>query len=341
MKSVFLIALLALFPACVKISDENSSSPAQVAQFQPEAGASKAQPIYPQAAVEALTEPYKYKVLFPVPTGAQVVQRSLRSGDSDPILLPIVLKDGVFTDESPVSGRDYVYELGSIEDGNFQVLVSYTAHVPKDSVIESSIELSADTVWNQFDGRVFLTPQASITTNGFSFSIETGSLISDLGTIRSYRAGSMAPQGNPGRTGGSVRILARTASGKLTMEMRGQNGGLGMPGKDWEKFGDGQQAPGGPVNGMAPGEIGKRGGDGYRGGNSGNFEIKLKDAHSLTIFRTIETGIGGFGGPGGKGSPRIEAVNILEGPRGEEGRPGADGDRESSYLVDPSGRISY
>jgi hypothetical protein len=340
MKSAFLIILLALLPACVKISDENSSSPAQTSQS-PLEGGSKAEKTYPQAAVEALNEPFKYKVHLPVPAGAQVVQRSLRSAEGHPVLLPIMIQEGVIMDDSVVSGQDYVYELGSIENGSFQVLVNYTAHIPKDFVLDSSLELSTDTIWSQYDGRIYFTSQALITTNGHSFLIETGSLISDLGTIRSHPAGSAALQGSQGLTGGSARIQARTASGKLTIEMRGQNGGLGPPGKDWERFGDGPQAPGGPINGMAQGEVGKRGGDGYRGGNSGNFEIKLKEAHSLTIFRTIETGTGGLGGKGGKGSPRLEALNLLEGPQGEEGRPGPNGDRETSYLIDVSGRISY
>ncbi len=351
MKSIFLIGLLALLPACVKITDADepdSRQPPASSESQNGADSAKgsnSRPVGPQPVVQALPEAMKYKVLLPVPAGSQVIQRKLHSveGENVPTLLPIVLKDGAFIDENVESGKDYDYELGVIHEGEMDAQASYSVHIPKDFVINSEIQLTADAAWTGIDGRFFLTSQGVITTNGFNLWIEIDALVSDGGMIRSFRSGFQAQQGSAGRSGGSVRIQARTARGKITMEMRGQHGGLGLKGKDWVSFQDNsEQEPGGPVNGMGRGIKGGRGGDGYRGGNSGNFEMKISEAHSLTIYRTIETGVGGFGGPGGKGSPQMhDAINMMEGSPGDEGRPGAGGDREFSYLIDLSGRTAY
>lgn len=86
---------------------------------------------------------------------------------------------------------------------------------------------------------------------------------------------------------------------------------------------------------------GDPGGAGFRGGNSGNFEIVFFEAHHMTLFHTIQSGAGGAGGIGGAGSDPLSSVNLEQGAQGATGSVGANGDREFSYLQDLSGRKIY
>lgn len=337
MKMIYICLAMLALSACVKVSNDDlnedggSSSPAEVTRT-----------LEPQ--VIALADANRYQVQFPMHDEAQSVQRSIKNSDAEPVSLPMNLKDGVFIDAQPEANHDYVYEQGVVRNGNFEVLQTYQIHIPKDELISSEVVLSENTNWKN-DGRFFMTPQGVITTNGYLLTIQTSQLIINQGKIRTFPEGTQAAVGQEGRSGGAIRITSQTGKGQLIVEMRGQRGGNGAAGPDYvsTNYGIGIGiAIGGPIGGgfiaASPGEKGKPGGNGFRGGNSGTFAIEFSHEHQLVVLPTVQAGLGGTGGPGGSGSPAVPNMNLEAGARGDSGREGAVGDREGSYINDLKGQ---
>ena len=349
MKFILIISLMWGLSACVKVSDADSDQPAAKSDS---SGADRSQsadtkvPVatneptnsdpasLPLAQVQALTEPGHYKVLLPVLSNAQIVHRSMVSAPDSSKLLPISKAGETLTDEQVEADHEYVYEQGIVQDGQFNVLHSQKVRIPKDLEISSEMIVTHDDQW-KIDGRIFLYESGSITTNGYTLIINAGQLLANSGTIRSFVHGSKAVIGQAGKSGGNVRIFAKTATGQLKVEMRGQNGGDGAKGadcKDWSK------CPEPPIEYKTNGLAGFPGGDGLPGGNSGSFQIKLTEAHQLLVLVTAEYGLGGAGGIGGAGTPKAPDLNMQEGPAGKNGVNGPAGVMERSYIEDLNGQ---
>jgi hypothetical protein len=349
MKFILIISLMCGLSACVKVSDAQPEQPAakveSSGQGSPQPVATntpvtpseptKADPAsLPLAQVQALSEPGHYKVLLPVLPEAQIVHRSMVSVTDSSKLLTISKPGETLLDDQVESDHEYLYEQGVIQDGQFTVLQAQKVRIPKDMEIGSELILAKDETWD-IDGRVFFYESGYITTNGFTFILKAGQLLGNSGTIRSFGRGSKAGIGQAGRSGGNIRIFAKTASGQLKVEMRGQNGGDGAKGadcKDWSK------CPQAPIEYKTNGLAGFPGGDGMSGGNSGTFQIKLTEAHQLLVLVTAEYGLGGAGGIGGAGTAKAPDLNMQEGPPGKNGANGPSGVMERSYIEDLNGQ---
>jgi hypothetical protein len=347
MKSVYQLCLLLLLNlslgACVKVSDDpTDNQPAATAAGGSQVEVEKTLEA-PHPEVMALAEPFKYQVHLPMAPDAQIVQRSIESSDVAPVLLPMNLQNGVFTDLQPESDRNYVYEMGVVRNGSLEILQTYKVRVPKDGLIDSERpSLAKDETWN-YDGRLFLTPKAVITTAGHNLTIETQQLIVDQAKIRNFLETDQAAVGQPGHVGGLIRITTRTGKGLLRVEMRGQRGGDGHEGPAFEQTAaPGMSMPGGFGGGgfitLLPGIQGKPGENGFAGGSSGTFYITILEAHQMTILPLIEAGKGGAGGLGGPGSPAYPGWNMDAGARGETGKDGPAGAVERSYIEDLKGQ---
>ncbi|MGZ5279588.1 MAG: hypothetical protein ACXWC9_06585 [Pseudobdellovibrionaceae bacterium] len=345
MKLVYFLCLLVILNACVKISDKEAdpvvasvSTPTSTVQQVDQAQPSPSQ----QPQVRAMQGAHHYQVLLPMPSEGQIVQRSIKASDALPVPLPMKLSDGIFIDEHPKSDQTYVYEIGMVREGSFEILATYEVHIPRDVVIDAEHIFTKNEPLRT-DGRLFFTPTGILTTNGFTVLIEAQSLISNQGLIRTFPPGHQAVHGLVAKGGGQIRMSFRTASGDLKVEMRGQRGASGVKGLDLPQNAPNGGAPGGPAGCggcgfylRRQGNAGGAGGSGFAGGSSGNFELEIFEAHQLALHSEINAGEGGSGGIGGLGEP--DTSFVIQGPVGPTGASGTAGDREFSYIKDLSGR---
>jgi len=350
-KQIYSLCLLLVLGACVKISDKNAEEAASspVAMPSPKAQEvpqdsplSQAQQPSARPQVLAMPEAHKYQVWLPMPSEAQIVQRSIKSIEGQPVPLPMKVSDGVFRDENPESGKVYIYDVGVVHEGDFETLATYEVRIPEDRVFDAEYVLTKNEPI-RVDGRLFLTRNGVITTNGFSLLIEAHHLISTQGLIRTFPEGYQAGPGQTARAGGQIQLSVRTASGELKIEMRGERGAVGAKGSDLPQNAPNGGSPGAPggCGGCGfylrrQGNPGGAGGSGFPGGNSGTFEVEIFEAHQLTLVSEIKAGAGGAGGVGGLGEP--DTSFVIQGPLGPTGASGADGSREFSYFKDLKGR---
>jgi hypothetical protein len=235
---------------------------------------------------------------------------------------------------------------------------SETQNIPE-LVVENEYSLAVPLIQSQQTflrfGRLVLKPGAKFLTQGTNVHIEVDELISDDGTIASFKELQIAPPQTPGRDGGHLELIVRRASGHLTLAMRGEQGGKGAPGATPDATMIGSQgAPGvGPtwvftVNGPllmqnstngAQGNVGCQGHPGeigMPGGNSGTALIQISESDDFNVeYKSSvgQGGLGGDGGAGGGGGPGgpggVDNIGGTipgqPGPRGPQGPAGASG----------------
>jgi hypothetical protein len=101
---------------------------------------------------------------------------------------------------------------------------SETQNIPE-LVVENEYSLAVPLIQSQQTflrfGRLVLKPGAKFLTQGTNVHIEVDELISDDGTIASFKELQIAPPQTPGRDGGHLELIVRRASGHLTLAMRG------------------------------------------------------------------------------------------------------------------------
>lgn len=208
--------------------------------------------------------------------------------------------------------------------------------------------------------RLVIGRNAQFITQGLNVRIEVKELISDGGTMRTFKSDQAAVQGANGRSGGNLELVIVKASGDLQIVMQGERGGQGINGNDPDESLRGTKgAPGIPAffdsslaavilrraeNGSpgGPGLPGYPGGSGFKGGDSGKASIRVTDAEEFQITflkspgKGGTGGIGGAGGPGGyggdpgrettEGHPAAAVHNYtVQGPQGPQGPQGANG----------------
>jgi hypothetical protein len=189
----------------------------------------------------------------------------------------------------------------------------------------------------------------TIITNGGDLTIEVNNLSSDNGSIRDF-ANPQQPRQNAGGLGGGrvTLIVYGTVSGRLSVDMRGQDGAPGSNGTNGSKGPKGARGDnassgvvdchrGAGAGGKGgTGTAGTNGGDGYSGGNGGVLIVRSASperARTLIGDVLVEGGDGGPGGVGGKGGPGGDGgdggspVGLCSGggPNGPPGDPGPDG----------------
>ncbi|NTB87710.1 collagen-like triple helix repeat-containing protein [Agrobacterium tumefaciens] len=193
-----------------------------------------------------------------------------------------------------------------------------------------------------------------IVTNGGDLLIEVNDLISDNGTIRSFPDPIKAATQGEGKSGGKVTIVVHNEiTGRLNVQLLGQNGANGADGAKGGTGGKGasgdNSASGvvdcrrGPGRGRT-GSSGLAGGtaqNGFKGGDGGILEIRAPSGVSVddAIVSKLSPGRGGSpgkpgeggdGGPGGDGGGssglcRGEGSTGETGPKGPEGQAGIAG----------------
>jgi hypothetical protein len=204
-----------------------------------------------------------------------------------------------------------------------------------------------------------------IVTNGNVLHIEAVRIISEGGQIISFLPNNRRPPDSPeagkaGAHGGEVQISAQTLSGKLEIDLSGQNGGLGgrgangTPGTNGARGNNGVDGllqclhpgtDGGPGGNGTPGSLGFPGG---AAGNGGNLILIGKAARALSsnIFFSAKPGDPGPGGSGGLGGAAGQggeggsgSVHCGGGHGGPSGQPGPSGAPGPSGSMGQSGSI--
>lgn len=197
--------------------------------------------------------------------------------------------------------------------------------------------------------RLKLTSQKHLYLENFSGTVVIDNLQSENGFIQTFPSNSQVAVDQIGRSGGEIKLQINSGFGKLTVFMKGENGGNGLPSKlpddalkgpkgertipaDFRSLGvtiDGWvqyetfeciKEPGLIFNGHQ-GLRGYDGNEGRSGGNTGSVEIKSY-ASDVKLAVTSEVGRGGklsFGGVGGNG--------------GEPGEPADGADKDLEMLL--------
>lgn len=196
--------------------------------------------------------------------------------------------------------------------------------------------------------RLVLGRDSQFITQGLNVRIEVKELISDGGTIRTFKEDQIASPGNNGRSGGHLELVIGHATGELNLVMQGEKGGTGADGKGPDQALKGPTGapgmaalfvdlrPGIRVQGHkatngAQGGMGLRGypGDpGLKGGDSGTALIKISDEEDFKLLAQKHPGHGGDGGQGGVGGPGGDG-----GPPGKESIPEYHGPETHNYTT--------
>ena len=259
-------------------------------------------------------------------------------------------------------GSQFVVKL--LSESN-SALKEWSFETPKDFVFNSTEILSQDTVVKA--DRIFFKDKSFIETREFKFSIEADEVIFDEGThIINFATPAKIISEKEGLNGGNITILARTAKGKIQLDLNGGDGGKGMKAFPWVvPHADGKDGIAGRCEGggLVPtcttqpidaenspnGNLGKTGFPGLKGGNSGSVVFEIIEQSALEVTHTERPGLGGEGGDGGlgqiKGKPG-KGVSRLEsclcesakdgedtGKNGEPGKPGTPGPSGDYGLI--------
>lgn len=193
-----------------------------------------------------------------------------------------------------------------------------------------------------------ISDRGALYTMGHNVQIKTAHLISDNGIIATFPKDLTASQGKNGRSGGHIFLNIEKAQGLLNIELRGENGGQGLPGNDPDNSLRGAYGKENECVGE-PGKQGYRGKPGYDGGDSGTLEIKTTNEMDFSApvnkypGQKGKGGIGGKGGERGLGGPMTKpgafCLNLKLPPaledqsRGPVGDPGPDGQDGQKQLA--------
>lgn len=203
-----------------------------------------------------------------------------------------------------------------------------------DLVVNSSLVLNGtpDKI-----ARLIFLQDAVLSTDGADLKLVVDEIISHGGKISTLPTSTKPELGSDGRSGGSLRIEARTGRGHLTILAEGQDGGEGVKGATGARGPKGprgnigeagyeldclfaspirklfhpdsprcfkrwfckrQTGDGGRGGQGATGSIGGVGGD---GGDSAKVFVQIGDPSQLSISTEVKIGQGGAGGQGGDG----------------------------------------
>lgn len=267
-----------------------------------------------------------------------------------------------YLDTDIESKHSYRYELGTVDGENmFSMSQESTVAVPIDLLAEEFEALVKSEKSPITVGRVFFGSKP-IVTFGRAIEINADEIVSDNSVIETFPESQTARDGVAGRFGGRISIKANSARGKLTIFLRGENGGQGIrPAGRPPKAPQGHEGNNGTVviHGLGsdrvsytcegfkeagnghPGLQGFPGVIGLPGGSTGELHVEIlepQESFKLVPIRVPGRGglgsQGGFGGEGGDSGPylgaRFEELHSAHcppqkaqsGPTGPEGSPG-------------------
>jgi hypothetical protein len=230
-----------------------------------------------------------------------------------------------YVDTSVVAGTTYHYGLASDESDALTVKKSLDVTVPKDISVNGSTALSSA----NGIGRLIIPKGSKIYTNGKDIEMFVEQIISDGGSIETFPEGQTAAANTAGRSGGVLKIHARTGSGSLTVVARGENGGpsttSGAPGAPGLNGIPGNNANCGfkdndAACGAEPAEYQKIVQKCKDGGLMGDLYCKILER----FYCKMQAGNGGQGGQG------------YQGGRGGQGANGGDSGNILVEVTDPS-----
>ncbi|WP_413584780.1 hypothetical protein [Bdellovibrio sp. HCB274] len=237
-----------------------------------------------------------------------------------------------------VGGKTLNFDIVAYNSAGVMVLnTSKEVIVPLDLVISELYPLNKDTTLVL--GRLYLNDESTLQTNGFLLSIEANKIFArPKSRIINYNAGEILTKDSQ-KSGGSITLRAKHASGFLSINLNGLNGKNGHSSVDqdfrtsiWpaadgddgqpgESDGDGDCSDDGngggrcgvinirclkqPTNGEngEKGEDGATGGNGMSGGDTGNLFVQIEEHESFALKVALKPGKGGKGGEGGQGKP--------------------------------------
>ncbi|UYL10362.1 hypothetical protein B9G69_007185 [Bdellovibrio sp. SKB1291214] len=187
--------------------------------------------------------------------------------------------------------------------------------------------ISEDVIWNEpmtlqkaeviKARRLIIKRKAVINTLDFPLIIDVEELIAEDGTIQNFPKDAQASWEGQGRSGGTINITAKAATGNLNIFLRGERGGNGKNGQITDPR-------------RHPGCAGTNGGD---GGNTGDLFLQIDSEFGGGFLPRVNSE-GGLAGPRGirgsvaSGSPLEESVAapcFRDAPDGVDGKPGREG----------------
>jgi hypothetical protein len=176
-------------------------------------------------AVEALTQPNQYQTHLKWNVNDDegehwVIQRQSEKEPAANVgTVSHEAKD--YIDTTVVAGTTYRYTLASTDSESFTVKKSLDVTVPRDLTVTGVTALPSVTGI----GRLIIPKGSKIVTNGKDIEISVDQIISDGGTLETFPEGQTAAQNTPGRSGGQVKLRAKSGTGVLTVIARGETGG--------------------------------------------------------------------------------------------------------------------
>lgn len=369
-KLILLICFQALcLGGCLKVSKKAKSESPKVensgAEMSPQVSAPSSPP---DSSAEISTEAnsittelsglpefssYQLHIRFPESQNVQIrIQKTL-----DAKIESFDLPSGVleWKDATLKSGQVLRFDIGQMVNGQFLIRKTESIQVPMDLEFQEDTVLSAEELtkrgWSEEEvggkkwihlknhHRIFFAHQATLTTLGRNVLIEAESVHFHSAVLRSFTEDQIAENSMDGRSGGTLTIKAKSATGEVSFEMRGENGGHGTPAKTADDSLRGAQGVAGyapsyqiemipcppsseiclgptplmictsPTPQGGPGQMGLRGypgGNGGKGGDSGRLSLQIEDLTKLAWSNHAIPGDGGeraVGGEGGQGGP--------------------------------------
>lgn len=148
-------------------------------------------------------------------------------------MAPNQKRDGTatfFSDQDVQAGQRYVYLLECRGKSGFRARERVEVTVPKDFDAKGILHNPKITGVK----RLFLHERTRLITDGKDLHIDVDEIISNYGNIESFPKGQINRAA--GRSGGTIIIRARRASGRLVIWGRGEDGSPGYPGGDSAKI---------------------------------------------------------------------------------------------------------
>ncbi len=336
--------LICFFPlvlvSCMKVKNKGAMEPPPEAKAQK---ISNTQELPYEILGGENPDSYSYKFFLGLPRAQLFVNRT--SGESSAIENIQTDTNGDWLEEKIPAGPETNYQFGYFQNNEFKAFKTISISRPKDLVISGTMK------WSQIKDnfvsdslnrlrlekfhRLYFKEGSVLVTEGQNLNLSVKEFYSKNSELQTWPEGQKAAAGQIGRNGGQIFISAEKAYGKITIKLRGENGGDGIAGKGDPTLNGAPGMAGLPhkftsqtdrssclgeicithhtcLNAATsggqggPGRKGFKGGTGFRGGNSGFIQFKISSASDLVWNPDVIPGLGGeggSGGPGGEGGP--------------------------------------
>lgn len=201
-----------------------------------------------------------------------------------------------FIDTKVEAGETYTYFLGSQNGPKATALTSAKISLSMDLEIAGDVTKLADKKYR----RIVFRKGSRLITNGLPLDLQADEIVAEDAEIITFPVDHLPAVGTNGKAGGELRIHAKSAKGKLTINGLGENGGPGADG--------------------APGTTGAPGAN----GTAGQSKVKLGPPFG-DLHRQIAEKLRDKGDIAGVRNLVQCTANPTSGSNGADGTSGADG----------------